>query len=617
MPEVQKAADPALAINTDEINDLIGRLYRKPDFILPENLDLNIIKQLVQDGLLFPSTTNIISVKSSPHLIPWSNYVVAKELVEFILNDSNSVERIEKSKQIAINWFKNTPIRDRDNAGKRGSNIHLAVEQITKGKTIKNMSLTEDEKKAVDNWKRWVDTFQPEFHHLEVTGFGTTKDDKAFGGTIDFTAKINSREAIGDYKCVVDDTKILMADGSQKNAIDIKEGDMVVAWSKSNNLHTGRVSYAGDNGFHKTITITTTSGQTLTTTLNHPYWSSQRGKNLGWVKAEDLRVGDELYSAIGWNYAPAREVVEWPFGRNLSPYALGLLWAIRNYGTEDWRTEHLINLPKISRSGLREELHELGFHFNKAGQLNTRKGLAKIARKNGLEISEVLDLFDREDLPSFVFASDGKYVPGFLTAIREVFVNKEVYDKEIYVVFRHAAALKTLQQYLLNHGQPANIHKDIKSGLEYLRTPFEDEDTIYGYGPSATRISSIQISEEVEHTVALEVEGSHTHVTNGLITHNTNRSGLHSDIALQLAANARFKQITPDNKTLIPMPKIELGLGVHISANKVTTKEVDISESVWGYFESLRNAWDFHAFEGRLNKPEGVFLREINSPKDL
>jgi hypothetical protein len=612
---IPEPSDPVLAISTDDISDTIGRLYRKPGVELPP-LDLETVKKLVLTGVLVPSTTNVISVRSAESLMGWSNWVVARDMAEFALTNPAFMERLRANKRGAIEYFKLAPIRERDAAGTQGSNIHLACELIAKGESITHMNLTDYETKAVDNWKKWVDTYQPEFEHLEVTGFGTTSDGLGFGCTTDFMATINGRKAIGDYKCVVDDTNILMADGSQKKAIDIQEGDQVVAWSKEKGLHASHVTYAGDNGYHKTVTVRTTSGQVLTTTLNHPYWSSQRGKNLGWVKAEDLKVGDELYTAIGWNYAPDHVDLEWPFRHNLSPYVLGMLWAIRNYGLEDWREQHLINLPKIARDTLREELHEVGFHFNKAGQLNTRKGLAKIARKNKIEIEDVLDLFDREDLPDFAYTP--KAFPGFLAGVREVFANREVYKDELYVVFRRSPeALRTLQQYLLNYGQPATIHRDAKSGVEYLKTPFESKDTIYGYGPSVTRIASITISEEAEHTVAIEVEGSHTHVTNGLITHNTNRSGLHSAIALQLSANSRASEITPDNKNMIPMPEVDLGLGIHISAKGVKTVEIDISDDVWRVFESFRRAWDFHAFDGEISNPNGVFLREINDPSEV
>lgn len=607
--------DPVLAVDTSNYSDTIGRLYRLPGVELPP-LNLATIKELVRTDVLFPSTTNIISVRSAEALMGWSNWVVARDMAEFALTRPTFMDRLKENKRGAIEYFKLAPIRERDQAGTQGSNIHLACELYAKGLPLDGLVLTAYETVAFEKWKDWLDKFQPEFLYLEVTSFNKTSTGRRSAGTTDCIFKMNNKTIIADYKCVTDDTLILMADGSQKKAINIKEGDIVVAWDKEKGLHSSPVTYAADNGNHKTITVTTTTGQILTTTFNHPYWSSKKGKNLGWVKAEDLNIGDELYTAIGWNYAPDNIETAWPFKHNLSPYHLGTLWALRNYGTEDWRETHLITLPKIARDGLREELHEMGFHFNKAGQMNTRKGLAKIARKNKMEIEDVLQLFDRDDLPEWAYTPTA--FTGFLAGVREVFVNKEIYAEELYVVFRRSPqALRTLQQYLNNYGQPSTIHQDPKSGMEYLKTPFESKDTVFSYGTKVTRISSIKVSEEPQHTVAIEVDGAHTHVTNGIITHNTNRSGLHSGIALQLAANANAEQMTLDNKTLEPMVKIDDAMGIHISPKGVTMTRVDISDPVYEAFEGLRNAWDFHAFDGKLHKENGVFLDTVTSPTEV
>lgn len=623
--------NPKLALQT---NDLIGRLYHKPGFILPEEIQqekisqfteqnkripkniVDLIKELIITGDLMPSTTNIIGVRSSPYLIPWASRLVASEMVEMALKNPKFMERVRKNKYGAIDHFKNAPIRERDFWGNQGSKIHLVCDMLARGKDVSHIELTPYEKASVDAWKAWVDIMQPDFKHIEVTGFGETSNGKKYGKTTDFIATIGGKTVIGDYKCVTDNTPILLPSGATKPAIEVKAGDKVVAWTKEKGLHTATVSYAGDNGHHKTVNIRTTDGQTIQTTLNHPFWSSRQAKNLGWVNGEDLRVGDELYISQGWNYAPEREELEWPYRKNLSPYLFGLLWTLRNFSKQNLREEHLINLPPISRAGLREELREIGFIFNKKGQLNTRKGFAKIAKKNKMEVDDLLNLIDTPKLPDYVYGADRNHITAFITGIREVFANKEIYEEELMMVM-NVEALKNLQQFFLNLGQPATIKQDAKSGISYMKTPFESKETVYAYGPTATRVASIEIIEQPEHTVAIEVEGSHTHITAGLITHNTNRSGLHIDVALQLAANARVSELTDDNETLVPAPKIDTALGVHISPDGVSTKEVNIGDSVYEVFESLRNAWDFHAFEGELTSSNGVYKKVVKTPKDL
>jgi hypothetical protein len=606
--------DPVLAIAT---TDAIGRLYRRPDFVLPEKLPLKKIKELVISGDLVPSTTNIISVRSSPYLVPWAARLSAKAAVDLAKANPNMFfERVKANPFGAIDYFKKASDRERDFAGNQGSKIHLGCELLGAGLNISHLTLTDYESKSLDQFKFWLDKFQPEMQHLEITGYGTTKEDNlGYAHTTDVICNINGKTIIGDYKCVVDDTPVLLPDGSTKKAIDVVEGDEVVAWDKSG-LHTAKVSYAGDNGFHKVATITTASGHRVTSTLNHPFWSSRKSQQLGWVTAEDLKIGDEVYVAMGWNYSQYRQAIEWPYKKNLSPYLLGLFWTLRNFSRQDWRTENLIELPKISKDGLKQELQEIGFQFNKAGKLNTTKGFAKIARKNGITVDDFLDLVDTSDLPDFVYGATPNQLYAFFAGVREVFANKEIYAEELFVVLNRPA-LESLQQLFANYGQPANITTDPKTGYSYLKTPFEKEGTIFTHGPSVTRVTSIEITEEEHHTVAIEVAGSHTHITGGLITHNTNRKGLHMDVSYQLAANARGDKIAIDNKELVDMPQIDAAVGIHISPKGVTTQRIDISDEVYNTFQSLRRVWDMHAFHGELRNPKGVFLEEIHGPEDI
>ena len=609
--------DPALSISMDDIDEKVGRLYRKPDFILPENLNLATVKELVKSGDLVPSTTNILSVRSSPYLLPWATKLVATEMAEMALSNANFLERLRANKYGAITHFKKAADRNRDAAGAQGSKIHLAAEMLGRDEDISALEFTDYESASVDHFKRWLDKWQPVFKHLEITGFGKTESGLGYGETTDFIATINGVETIGDYKCVVDNTPILLPTGAIINASELRENDKVVSWTKEKGLHVGNVSYVGDNGFHKTVTLTTSSGQTITTTLNHPFWSSRKNKNLSWVQGGDLKMGDEVYIGLGWNYSPERQEIAWPYGKNLSPYLFGLLWTLRNYSRQNFREEHLIDLPPIARAGLRDELNEIGFIFNKAGKLNTRKGFAKIARKNKIEVEDLLDLIDTPELPEFVYGGSKAHVAAFIAGAKEVFANREIYADEIVIVLKSSIALRNLQQFFLNYGQPASIHRDTKNNLQYMKVPFESTDTIYAYGPTASRITSIEMNDELNHTVAIEVEGSHTHITSGIITHNTNRSGMHSDVSIQLAANARVSHIALDNKTLIEAPPVDIALGVHISPKGVKVVEVENSDAIFEKFSALREVWDFHAFDGKLENSRGVFLREIKDPKDL
>lgn len=618
--------DPALSINTEHIDPRIGRLYRKPDFTLPENMTVEEVKQLVEEGTLYPSTTNIISVMNSPYLLPWA----ARVSVEKVLEDINShplwFEALQNESRfrVAVKHYASTPEKIRDAAGVRGTIVHEFCQYEAKGlpTPILFENLNMEEKAMVSNWRRWVDTFQPDFKFVEVTGFGKTDKGKQFAQTTDFIANINNISSIGDYKCVTSDTKIMLFDGSTVKAEDLKEGDIVASWSERRGLTPAPVSYVGENGNHRTVTVTTNTGHSLTTTLNHPYWMS-RASRAGWMNAENLKVGDYVFVAYGWDHTPANSgsaKPEWPFNKNISPYLFGLLWSLAQFNNLVWTENTYLQIPRISRESLRDELKYVGFIFNKEGKISLKRAVNKIARKNDLSFEEVADLMTSPTLPNYVHSLNIQGKQAFLAGVKEVFANKEKYADEINVVFQREEPIRELQQFLLNYGLPAEVYIDNNAAYPHLRTVFEDDETIYTHGPQATKIVKIEYSEEPERTLAIEVDGTHTHITNGLITHNTNRSGLSSSVALQLAANSRTDTLYVDDIKPVEQPATDIALAVHISPQKVSTYQVNVDESVYEAFQGLRDAWDFYAFsdyDKRTSAPKGPIVREIKSLKDL
>jgi hypothetical protein len=118
-------------------------------------------------------------------------------------------------------------------------------------------------------------------------------------------------------------------------------------------------------------------------------------------------------------------------------------------------------------------------------------------------------------------------------------------------------------------------------------------------------------------TIALEVEEHHNHVTNGIITHNTNRTGLHSDVAAQLSAIAHAETVTTDNETLQPMIQVDAGVAIHLSKEGYQVKPVSLGGQVWDYFGALREAWDFHVLDGLLRDKEKALGKSMSGPELL
>lgn len=92
---------------------------------------------------------------------------------------------------------------------------------------------------------------------------------------------------IGWGKCSTLDAMVNLSDGTYKRAGDIRPGDRTPG---------GLVVASESNGVKPVYTVTTTWGQELELTGNHPVWVE--GKE--WVHVEDLQPGDELRVHRGW-----------------------------------------------------------------------------------------------------------------------------------------------------------------------------------------------------------------------------------------------------------------------------------------------------------------------------
>lgn len=618
MPDINPT-DPALALSTDGIrNGEVGRLYRRPGTTAPELRTADDVHTALRDGVLVPSVTNVIGAIAKPHLIGWAAREAAKEAVYGLINrNERLLNRARVNPTGAVKHYSDAATRIRDNAGSRGSNIHLATELIGRGLPITHLELTADESAAVDKVKEWLDRFQPDFKHLEVTGFSTTPSGLGQAGTSDFIADINGISFIGDWKCVTDDTPVLRADGSPARAADLKEGEEVLAWSPERGLHPSPLMYVGDNGTHAVITVSTSTGHKVTTTHNHPFWVSLNNKAPGWVTADNIEQGDQVYVPVGWNHSPERrDLADWEWNRYLSPYLFGILWSLTQYSKNGWTVKNLIHeLPKVSRDDLTQELRDSGFIITKAGKVNLRRGLEKIARKHDLELGDILDVLNSPELPSYLYGGDSMVQTGFVAGVREVFANRDLSPESMFLVFRDPKAHMSLQQYLTNAGHVAHLDED-DQGREYMRVILDTNNTMKFHGTSVATVTGTLYHQEPAHTIALEVAGSHTHVTGGIITHNTNRRGLHAEVSLQLAANANATELVEEDATL-PMVKVEQGLGVHISPQGVTAQLVEAGDPAWDMFCHARETWEFMTFHGYAHGTIPALGRVINDPKDL
>lgn len=599
---VEQDSNPPLAVRVVPENkerwDRIGRLYRQPGCDLPNDYtSLPTLLELIKDNKLVPSITNVIGVRGSSYLVDWAAKLVATEAVKLAIHHPRHIVEREEA---AFRYLKDIPHKEKVFWGTQGTNVHNACELLSLNQDISHLKLTEYEKACVEQFKRWLDEFQPTFNYVETTGFGKTENNLGYAGTADFHATIKGVKILGDYKCTTDDTLILMRDGSLKQAKDIAVGDEVVSWSEKEGLRTDRVAFAGDNGLQPTYTVVTELGQKITVTGNHKFLKRSKD-GMNWVESERLTAGDNVYISLGWAHSPYRTETEWPFNKHLSPYLFGLLWALAQYNDTPWTDSGKVSYPTATARGeLIDELAGFGFLKSADDRIRVKTGLRRVANKARMEISELLDLINNPMLPDYVLASSTIFQNGFMSGVQEVFGNRASNSEHFYVEHRSMESLTQLQQFYFNNGQVAKIGMNPKTNSYVLRLPLHSTEQIHTFGLEEVKIIGVKENPTPVHTIAIEVENTHNHVTNGVLTHNTNRSGLHADVALQLAANRQVDTVTLDSKTMITPEKTDMTAALHLNPKGFTFQEVESGEEIYDTFQNLRKVWGFHVFEGAL-----------------
>ena len=100
--------------------------------------------------------------------------------------------------------------------------------------------------------------------------------------------------AIVVVMCMTGDTKVLMADGTEKLLAGIRPGDRVATFD-SGKLTTSKVNNWQSNGIDSIYKIRTESGKIIRANERHPFLVMNEGV-LEWTRLNQLMVGDELVS---------------------------------------------------------------------------------------------------------------------------------------------------------------------------------------------------------------------------------------------------------------------------------------------------------------------------------
>jgi intein/homing endonuclease len=613
--------DDAPKLSVDAGRWSLGRLYHEPDNLTDYyGYTKKEIIQEIFEGRLFPSITTVLDVLNAPYLQQWAANMASKEAVRV---GTKWPERYTINPKGAYNHLRLLHTKDLQFSAQRGTRIHKILELISQGKPLTNFTLTDEDKACIVSFERFVKDFQPEFLYQELSGIGrTNKFNLLYGGTTDFIAKIEGLTVAGDYKCTTLDTNILLENGVLKQAKDIKEGDKIVAWTPKRNLHIATVAWTTDNGVKPIISIKTEYGQELNITAEHPVLVNRKNK-LGWITAADLVEGDFVHLAAGWNHNPHRVSTEWEY--RVSPYAVGIVWAIINTLQENKNEEAQYNINADISKASYHELKLLGIKDDET--FITEQDIINILDRNKPveDATPFMELLSSSSIPKAIWEANVDVQEAFIAGVREIFAVKGQGVKECVVNLSTQNAIEQLQHLYLNLGvvtqRETSVHEEEnvlnlpEDGLA-LRVPHFNADEIIKHGPIVAMITRKE-TREPERTIAIEVEEAHTHVTNGLITHNTTRSGLHNSVAIQLTAFKNTTNIFPDDKNPIPTPHIEKAIGVHISPENYKVVPVDTSAETFNIFEAMRELWFYHITEGLIAPDRKVLQKSIRKGSDL
>ncbi len=99
-------------------------------------------------------------------------------------------------------------------------------------------------------------------------------------------------EGGGGTNCFAPDTQVLMADGSMKRIIEVKQNEMVKAYDETAKKVVNRKVTLAENGLHEYYFEINNA---LKATPPHPFFTMNRG----WVALENLKVGDRIKSHNG------------------------------------------------------------------------------------------------------------------------------------------------------------------------------------------------------------------------------------------------------------------------------------------------------------------------------
>lgn len=364
-------------------------------------------------------------------------------------------------------------------------------------------------------------------------------------------------QGVFEFKCLAPETMVSMGDGSLKRADEVAQGDRVLGWDEqTDTLAVSTVRDVWDNGVVPIWTVRTQEGREVKVTDEHPFLTPD-----GWKFAKDLQPGDKVKAAFGtaWHQPESENLLSadgaYFLGAMVGDGGMttntvvftkgdrGVLGAVRSYvesmGCTMTRVQPSSPSHRIvgarNGSGMRNPntvlamLRETGLW----GKYSSEKFIPDVVMTGGVEawVEFLSGYFDTDGTvisgkpyPNISWSSTSKrllqqcqLLLGYLS-IRSVLTRVDsTYSGKPYgswrLVIRDAASVH-LAMHTLHLRSTAKAPK-----LAALRPKMPNPNHHRTATPGWDKV--VEVTEgSARATIAIEMENG-THVTDGLVTHNT------------------------------------------------------------------------------------------------
>lgn len=390
----------------------------------------------------------------------------------------------------------------------------------------------------------------------------------------------------GSAKCVAPDTEFILESGERVKAKDLNPGQSVMSY-KDGEVVYRKVRAVEEQPLATTYRVHTNHGRVIEVSEGHPFlvsgtqWregmpkyhrytaNDPKAGQHSWSKAEDLRVGDRLVPALNWK-------------RDLDDQAdLGwLLGVLAGDSTGDGRLSNgdkeitdkvaeqydLTSLKTVGTGsstdwyvrGIRPLMREHGLYGCNAFQKRVPESVMRGSRS--MALGYLAGMLDTDGCTTHKpkagtnktarsmewYSVSENNMRDLHTLLASVGINADVrakrskYNGEPYVswtvVVSNKADLKALAAEL-----PCVRQRNVENLKKF------SQETEFGqFGD--VKLDKVEKIEPIGETVTIgvEIEDTHVHVTNGLVTHNTELMAIVSLLELHPDAPIRFNGYDPD-----------------------------------------------------------------------